>query len=61
MNINDLINTLREWAETQGPKTTLGGLLDDAADTIEALDERVAIMEEGNNNYADEPGNMAAV
>lgn len=48
MNINDLINTLREWAETQGPKTTLGGLLDEAADTIEALDERVAIMEEGN-------------
>lgn len=47
MNVNDLINELRNWAEAQGIKTTLGKLLDEAADTIEALDERVAIMEEG--------------
>ena len=48
MSIHGLINALRDLAELQGPKTTLGVLLDEAADTIEALDERVAIMEEGN-------------
>lgn len=48
MSIHDQINALRDMAEIQGPKTTLGVLLDEAADTIEALDERVAIMEEGN-------------
>lgn len=48
MSIRDQINALRDWAEIQGSKTTLGVMLDEAADTIEALDERVAIMEEGN-------------
>lgn len=48
MSIHDQINALRDWAEIQGPKTTLGALLDEAADTIEELDKRVSIMEEGN-------------
>ena len=47
MDVNKLISELRDWAEAQGVKTTLGKLLDEAADAIEALDERVAIMEEG--------------
>lgn len=55
MTNNELIAELRDWAGVQGAGS-LAAILDEAADVIEALDERVAIMEEG---CAGEPGNMA--
>lgn len=45
METNDLIATLRDWAEVEGAGT-LSAILNEAADKIEALDERVAIMSE---------------
>ena len=55
MTTNDLISELRDWAGVQGVGS-LAEILDEAADRLEELDERVAIMEEG---CAGEPGNMA--
>lgn len=55
MTNDELIAELRDWAGVQGAGS-LAAILDEAADVIEALDERVAIMEEG---CAGEPGNMA--
>lgn len=55
METNELINELRDWAIVQGPGS-LAAVLNEAADRLEALDERVSIMEEG---CAGEPGNLA--
>ena len=48
MTTNEIIQDLRDKAGVEG-KTTLGNLLEQAADRLEELDERVAIMLEGNN------------
>ena len=48
MDRNDLINELRAAAEVEGPGT-MCHLLNEAADEIEALDERVAIMAESRD------------
>ena len=48
MTTDELIRNLRDKAEVEG-KTSLGNLLNLAADRLEELDERVAIMMEGNN------------
>lgn len=47
METDELIRALRDWSA----KMTMPGrrsLVNEAADRLEALDERVAIMEEGN-------------
>lgn len=49
MTTDEIIRDLRDKAEVEG-KTSLGNLLNLAADRLEELDERVAIMLEGNNN-----------
>ena len=46
MTTNDLINELRDCAAVEGPGT-LNAILNEAADRIEELDERVSIMNEG--------------
>ena len=48
MTTDELIRDLRDKAEVEG-KTSLGNLLNQAADRLEELDERVEIMMEGNN------------
>ena len=45
MTTMDLINELRDQAEVDGPGTAYH-LLNEAADRLEALDERVCIMSE---------------
>jgi hypothetical protein len=45
MDTNAIITELRDWAEVQGAGT-LANILNEAADKIEELDERVAIMSE---------------
>lgn len=45
MTTLELIQDLREWAEVDG-KASLAHVLTQAADRLEALDERVAIMDE---------------
>lgn len=47
MTTNEIIQDLRDKAGVEG-KTTLGNLLEQAADRLEELDERVTIMMEGN-------------
>lgn len=47
MTTNEIIRELRAKAGVEG-KSTLAGLLHQAADRLEELDERVAIMMEGN-------------
>ena len=39
----ELINELRDWADVSGPGS-LANILNEAADQIEALDERVSIL-----------------
>lgn len=46
MTTNELITELRDWAEVEGAGT-LSAILNEAADKIEALDERISVMEEG--------------
>jgi len=41
----DLVNELRDWAEVEGPGS-LKTLLDLAADRLEEIDERLAIVGE---------------
>lgn len=43
MDTKELIMELRDWAEVQGAGT-LANILNEAADRLEELDERVAIM-----------------
>lgn len=43
MDVNDLVTELRDWALVQGAGS-LAAILTEAADTIEAQDERIAIM-----------------
>ena len=43
MDTNEIITELRDWAIVQGPGS-LAEILNEAADKIEELDERVAIM-----------------
>lgn len=45
MTTLELIQDLREWAEVDG-KASLAHVLTQAADRLEAFDERVAIMDE---------------
>ena len=45
MDNRELINELRDWAEVQGPGS-LAYTLNQAADRIEQLDERVSIIGE---------------
>lgn len=45
MDTNAIITELRDWAEVQGAGT-LANTLNEAADRLEELDERVAIMSE---------------
>ena len=45
MPTNELITELRDWATVEGAGT-LSAILNEAADRIEALDERVSIMSE---------------
>lgn len=52
MTTNEIIQDLRDKAGVEG-KTTLGNLLEQAADRLEELDERVAIMMEGKNLFFD--------
>lgn len=47
MTTDEIIRELRAKAGVEG-KSTLAGLLHRAADRLEELDERVAIMMEGN-------------
>lgn len=47
MTTDEIIRELRAKAGVEG-KSTLAGLLNQAADRLEELDERVAIMMEGN-------------
>ncbi len=47
MTTDEIIRELRAKAGVEG-KSTLGNLLEQAADRLEELDERVAIMMEGN-------------
>ena len=47
MTTDEIIRELRAKAGVEG-KSTLAGLLHQAADRLEELDERVAIMMEGN-------------
>lgn len=49
MTTNELICELRDWADVQGPGS-LADVLNEAADKIESLDERVAIMSEGRDD-----------
>lgn len=42
MTKNDLISELRDWADVEG-SGSLAAILNEAADTIEDLDERLAI------------------
>ena len=44
MTTNELICELRDWAEVEGPGS-MAAIMSEAADCIEALDERVSIME----------------
>lgn len=44
MTTNELICELRDWAEVEGPGS-VAAIMSEAADCIEALDERVSIME----------------
>lgn len=46
MDTKDLITELRDWADVEGAGT-LSAVLNEAADKIEEMDERIAIMEEG--------------
>lgn len=48
MTTLELIQDLREWAEVDG-NGSLAHVLTQAADRLEALDERVAIMDESYN------------
>ena len=45
MDTNEIIAELRDWAIVQGPGS-LAEILNEAADSLEDLDERVAIMSE---------------
>ena len=45
MQTSELITELRDWAEVQGPGS-LGNILNEAADTIESMDERIDIVSE---------------
>ena len=56
MTTDEIIRELRAKAGVEG-KSTLAGLLHQAADRLEELDERVAIMMEGNNAYDTETTN----
>ena len=51
MTTDEIIRELRAKAGVEG-KTTLGNLLEQAADRLEELDERLAIVIEGNNAYS---------
>lgn len=44
MTTNELICELRDWAKVEGPGS-MAAIMSEAADCIEALDERVSIME----------------
>lgn len=46
MDTKELIEELRGWAQVQ-ERGSLYVVLNEAADRIEELDERIAIMEEG--------------
>lgn len=50
MTTTDLINALRQYAqyETDAGRIVSGEWMNEAADRLEELDERVAIMMEGN-------------
>lgn len=48
MTTLELIQDLREWAEVDG-KGSLAHVITQAADRLESLDERVAIMDESYN------------
>lgn len=48
MTTDEIIQELRDKAGVEG-KTTLGNLLEQAADRLEELDERLAIILEGSN------------
>ncbi|MBR6861381.1 MAG: hypothetical protein IKM73_08685 [Acidaminococcaceae bacterium] len=56
MTTDEIIRELRAKAGVEG-KSTLGSLLEQAADRLEELDERVAIMMEGNIAYDTETTN----
>ena len=43
MTTSELINDLRDWAEVEGPGS-LAAILNEAADRLEELDERLAIQ-----------------
>ena len=45
MTTSELINDLRDWAEVQGPGS-LAAILNEAADRLEEIDERLAIVGE---------------
>ena len=45
MQTNDLITELRDWADVQGAGS-LANILDEAADRLEYLDERLSIIGE---------------
>ena len=45
MQTSELITELRDWAEVQGPGS-LGNILNEAADHIEQIDERLSILGE---------------
>lgn len=45
MTTGEIVNELRDWADVEGPGT-LSNVLDEAADRLEELDERVAIISE---------------
>lgn len=46
MDTNEIITELRDWAIVQGPGS-LAEILNEAADSLEDLDERVAILNAG--------------
>ena len=48
MSTVDLVNELLDWADVQGPGS-LKAILEEAAERLEELDERIAIMMEGKN------------
>lgn len=60
MTTDEIIRELRAKAGVEG-KSTLAGLLHQAADRLEELDERVAIMMEGNRMEIMMDGNRVAI
>lgn len=60
MTTDEIIRELRAKAGVEG-KSTLAGLLHQAADQLEELDERVAIMMEGNRVEIMMDGNRVAI